>query len=134
MSCEQHSEQEPLAIAAEVTAAGLIIRVAGELDLSTVPKLEAALLTAVEAPDRPAEVRVDMGATSFIDAAGISALLGGREASDRVGVDFSVVNPSKVVWRLLQLLGLTDTLLDVTPRRRGGHGETTLRASPTDFD
>lgn len=99
------------------TDGATLLRIIGEIDLATVPKLHSALRTAIAGPASPAEVRVDLSAASFIDAAGVGALVDGREAARRAGVGFAVDNPTGVVRRLLDILGLTDALhVEVAPR------------------
>lgn len=107
-----------LTIATRLGTDGVVLlRVIGEIDLATVPKLHSALRTSLVGPASPTAVRVDLAATSFIDAAGVGALVDAREAARRAGVGFAVDNPTGVVRRLLDILGLTDALhVEVVPR------------------
>ncbi|MFW6091641.1 MAG: STAS domain-containing protein [Actinomycetota bacterium] len=99
------------------TDGAVLLRIIGEVDLATVPKLSTALRATIAGPTSPTEVRIDLAATSFIDAAGVGALVEGREAARRAGVGFAVDNATGVVRRLLDILGLTDALhVEVVPR------------------
>ena len=77
------------------------LRLAGELDLFTSSKLTLALAD-VDAMD---PIHVDLSELTFIDSAGIGAILtfaGSRTDSGRV----VLVNPSEPVRRALEIAGL----------------------------
>jgi anti-sigma B factor antagonist len=77
------------------------LRLAGELDLFTSSKLTLALAE-VDGMDR---IHVDLSELTFIDSAGIGAILtfaGSRSASGRV----VLINPSEPVRRALEIAGL----------------------------
>lgn len=77
------------------------LRLAGELDLFTSSKLTLALAD-VDATD---PIHVDLSELTFIDSAGIGAILtfaGSRSAPGRV----VLVNPSEPVRRALEIAGL----------------------------
>lgn len=112
-------EPRQLVITTRIGADAVVVHLAGELDLATVPQLRAVLRTTFAGPALPAEVRVDLAAASFIDAAGVGVLVEGRETARRAGVGFSIYNPSGVVRRVLDILGLAETL-HVAPARRTG--------------
>ena len=76
------------------------LRVAGELDINTVPHLWASLSFAFE-PDEP--VRVDMSAVTFIDSSALAALIA---TADERGMQ--ILDPSPQVRRLLSITGLGD--------------------------
>jgi len=76
------------------------LRVAGELDIHTVPHLWASLSFAFE-PDEP--VRVDMSEVTFIDSSALAALIA---TADERGMH--ILNPSRQVRRLLSITGLSD--------------------------
>lgn len=103
--------QQQLAISTHVGADGVVvIHIVGEIDLAAAPQVRAALRTSLTGPALPTQVRVDLAAASFIDAAGVGALVDGREAARRAGVGFSIDSPTGVVRRVLDILGLTDAL------------------------
>lgn len=93
------------------------IDVAGEIDLATSPRLKVALLSALETPTRPKEIRIDLSGVTFIDARGVGVLVAGCEAARRCGVGFAVQNPQGIVLRVLDILCLTETLRHAPARR-----------------
>ncbi|HWE12208.1 MAG TPA: STAS domain-containing protein [Solirubrobacteraceae bacterium] len=104
----------------------------GELDLATVPMLEAAF-DAVCADDSAAMVVVDLTQLGFIDSTGIQSLLR-MYAACADGDRLRVVNGSRQVERLLDVSGVRDRLpiissdddplapLPSMPLRRGHRG------------
>lgn len=77
------------------------LRLAGELDLFTSSKLTVALADV----DPMDPIHVDLSELTFIDSAGIGAILtfaGSRSASGRV----VLINPSGPVRRALEIAGL----------------------------
>lgn len=100
----------PLSTVARRDGEAVRIAVAGEIDLGTSPRLRSAVLAAIDAPSPPGEVKIDLSSVTFMDASGVAALLAGREAARRRGVGFQVLNPHGIVLRVLDILGLYDTL------------------------
>jgi anti-anti-sigma factor len=85
-----------------------VVVVAGEIDVSTVPKLRQTLARAM-APPRE-EVVVDLAAVEFIDASGVGVLVGAAGEAAREGVKFRLHAPSPSVQRVLDLAQLDGTL------------------------
>ena len=104
--------------------AGTIVAVTGELDLLSAPQLRAALDALVGA--NPRHIAIDLTATTFMDSAGVHALLDARDrASDRAGGHLAVICGGGPVRRVIESLGLTEALnvvpsIDVYRPRRGG--------------
>lgn len=94
------------------------IAVAGEIDLATSPQVRAVMLAAIEAATPSGNVNVDLADVTFLDASGVRVLITGREAARCRGVGFTVQNAQCAVQRVLDILGLTTTLLCL-PRSRG---------------
>ena len=94
-------------LTAEVTfeAGGTaVVRVVGEIDISTVDAVNTALSTAVgRNPDR---VVFELSGVEFMDSSGIAALLRARKLAKSI----ELRNPSTVVRRLIDMTGLTDIL------------------------
>jgi anti-sigma B factor antagonist len=86
-----------------------VIRAAGELDLDTVDRLRLPLDAARS--DR-LTVLVDLSGVSFIDSAGLEALLAAARAADEEEWAWFLVRPSVPVMRLLAVAG-TERLLPV---------------------
>ena len=89
---------------------GAVTRVVvrGEVDTATAGLVEAAWPEALE-PGTPVEV--DLSGVSFIDSSGLRSLVVGHKAAVAAGVGLTIVEPTTVVRRLLDITGLTETLL-----------------------
>ncbi|MBV8219356.1 MAG: STAS domain-containing protein [Solirubrobacterales bacterium] len=70
-----------LTVALEFADSAVVIRLSGELDLSTGPQLGEAFADA--AVSDPALVVLDLHALTFIDAAGLRAVLRGNQQFDK---------------------------------------------------
>jgi anti-sigma B factor antagonist len=90
-----------------------VLTVSGELDMSSGPRLAAAL-EQVESTQR--RVILDLSGVEFIDVTGLRVLLQARERARRAGVELAVVNASRGVRRLLSLTGTTELLGGVDNR------------------
>ena len=89
-----------------------LIRVSGELDLSTADRLSSAL-DAAQADG--VTTLLDLSAVSFIDLAGLRALLRAARAVDAHNWAWFIVRASGVVWRLVEVSGTTSQLPLVAP-------------------
>ncbi|MDG4825815.1 STAS domain-containing protein [Asanoa sp. WMMD1127] len=86
-----------------------VVTVVGEVDMDVLEPLEDALARVL--PARPgATVEVDLTGVTFMDASGISALLRCRKQVKDAGLTFLVRNPQPLIYRMLLLCGLVDTL------------------------
>lgn len=81
------------------------MRLAGEIDLNS----HAAALRVIEevAARTSGQVTVELSRVTFIDAAGLRALLRLREQFDRAGRRFVIRMPNQKVRRLIDLTGMT---------------------------
>lgn len=86
----------------------VVVRLAGELDQSAAPQLEACLdaLRAEGARD----VRLDLSGLSFCDSSGISAMVTASRQCRRLGGRLSIASPQAAVRRVLEITGLLDYL------------------------
>jgi len=83
-----------------------VVAVHGELDVDGAPRLRGALIEAIDA--NPGQnVVVDLEGVEFIDSAGLSVLLGGRERARGADGDLSLVATGQGVIKVLELTGLT---------------------------
>jgi anti-sigma B factor antagonist len=85
----------------------LILRVSGELDLSTAPLLDEQLERA-DAAD-VTSVLVDLDQVEFIDSSGLQVLIA-RVASNSNGKRYSLTRGSRQVRRLFEVAGVMDRL------------------------
>jgi len=95
---------------------GSVISVAGELDVGAVDALKTMV------GDSGADLIVDLGAVTFIDSAGIVALLNAQEAARANGHRFVVDEPSPFVERVLESSGAAALFEMTTSRRRSSSG------------
>ncbi|GAA3220616.1 STAS domain-containing protein [Dactylosporangium siamense] len=89
-------------------AGTITVTVTGAVDLSTAAALDEAVAAAVD--DGPPSVVVDLAAVTFIDSAGINALLKSRRLADERGRQFRITNPTGIVRDVLDLTGVLDHL------------------------
>ena len=100
------SDQPSLASAQVIQERGqTVVRVDGELDMSTVPMLEG-VLRAVGA-SRPQWVALDLREVDFMDSAGLKAILTARERFAASGRTLQLRNEPPCVRRLFALAGAT---------------------------
>ncbi len=103
------SDQSHLAIESGATPALLVLR--GDLDSHSCQAL-ADSLAAATVTER---LVLDLGAVRFIDSSGLRTLLTAH-AARAVGAPLVLRNPSRAVWRLLEITALTTHLtLEGTP-------------------
>lgn len=88
----------------EVTDRETVLTIGGELDMASAPVLGAAVLDACSAGSRPGSVVVDAFGVTFVDAAGLRALLGEYEPG--VVSRVRVRNASPPLVRLLGMVGM----------------------------
>lgn len=82
----------------------VVVAATGEVDLLTAPHL-SVVVTAVAARG-PAVVILDLGAVTFMDAAGLRIIARGAEQLTRRGGRLVLRAPSRLVGRLLEITGL----------------------------
>jgi anti-anti-sigma factor len=88
----------------------VVVRVSGELDAATAPRLLEGLTARADASVR--RVELDVAGVGFIDSTGLRALLESRERALAAGTRFRLANPSAAALRLFHLTGTHDMLLD----------------------
>ncbi|MFE5581600.1 STAS domain-containing protein [Kitasatospora sp. NPDC056531] len=87
--------------------APLVVRVGGEIDLATAPRLRCRLAAAFEAHR---EVVLDLSEVTFMDCSGLGILGQARNQADRCGRRLVLRGVGHPVARLLKLTGLTRRL------------------------
>jgi anti-sigma B factor antagonist len=107
----------PVEITVEPEGGGVVVRVAGEVDIATSPALRDACLGAVE---QGGDVVLDLAGVTFLDSSGISVLVQARQRLDSLGRRLEIRAASRPVRRVLELAGLDATLgLRAEPSRDG---------------
>jgi anti-anti-sigma factor len=92
----------------------------GELDMATAPQLEAAVDALCAAGAR--EIVLDLSELSFVDGAGVRAIMAARARCAEHECAFMVIHPRDLVERLFALTGLLASV-PFRGRRRRDAGE-----------
>lgn len=99
----------------ESSAAGAhIIRVSGEIHVTTAPEFAQRLSAAIESGKTA--VVLDMAGVGFIDSTGLSVLLNGLRLVTQMSGRLALVVTNPTVLRLFQITTLDDTF-DIFPDR-----------------
>jgi anti-sigma B factor antagonist len=80
----------------------------GELDIASVPSLEASVARLCS-EDRRA-ITLDLSRLVFIDSTGLAAIVLAGKLCEKHGLEFSLVQGPSAVRRLFELTGLIDVL------------------------
>ncbi|GAA1602620.1 STAS domain-containing protein [Catellatospora bangladeshensis] len=102
---------DDLRIRLHTRAGDLCLLVAGEVDMATAYLL-GRVTTAVLRTRDAASLSMDMSAVTFIDAAGIAAVIGCRREAAEHRLPFAIVNPSRAVTSTIGLCGAEHLLRD----------------------
>lgn len=97
----------PELLALTVSTGGRVA-VAGEIDCSTAPRLTDCLESVLATS--PAELVVDLSEVSFLDSAGLHALVTAHASAGRHGVPMRVLVATRAVLRPIQVTGLEHVL------------------------
>jgi anti-sigma B factor antagonist len=82
----------------------VLVRLGGELDMSTVPILEARLREALDGGGR--RLVVDLRGLDFMDSTGLTLLVRWGLGAEQDGYDLALVRGEDRVHRLFELTGL----------------------------
>jgi len=96
-----------LTLRSEPHDATVDVTVSGDLDMAAAFKFETELEGALAGPDTRAVV-LDLAEVTFIDSAGLGALLAIRERANQAGVELAIARVSDRVQRVLDATGLGD--------------------------
>jgi anti-anti-sigma factor len=80
-----------------------VVRLIGELDISTVDRAEAVLRDASRSAER---LSLDLSRLSFIDSSGVRLLLQLIKSQRDAGGDATLQSPTPEVARIFEILGL----------------------------
>ena len=109
--------QSTLAVDVRPDGATVVVRLDGELDITSMPLLQAVVDQVLGARRQPpcTHLVVDMSGVGFADASGISPLLLARAMLARRGGRIELRHCRRAVLRLVRLLDLRDMLPDDAP-------------------
>ncbi|MGK0274991.1 MAG: anti-sigma B factor antagonist [Ilumatobacter sp.] len=88
----------------EITDGGLVV--VGEIDAHTCADLAAAL----EPLPGSGDVHIDMAGVQFMDSSGLRVLIGAHQRADAAERKLLIDRPSKSVFRIIEISGLSDHL------------------------
>jgi anti-sigma B factor antagonist len=109
-----------LAITAISGDGSAVVRLSGELDLSTASRAEQALVDELRPGSRT--LIVDLRSLDFCDAAGLRAFVRALRRAQEVGAKVRLVHPNRLVRRVLEIAelgGLVDPGRTELPGARG---------------
>ena len=93
-----------------------VIRLAGELDMATVPLVRETLER--ERDRRPLRLTLDLADVEFLDSSAMSLLASMHRGLCAEGCELVLANPSEVIARTMQIAQI-DRLLTITNESRG---------------
>lgn len=99
----------PLDLSADHKGVSTVVRVAGEIDLATAPRLEAFLRDELDRTH--AVLMIEMSGVNHMGSAGLRVLVETRAECDRRGVDLVFAECSFIVLRVFEATGLTGFFL-----------------------
>lgn len=89
------------------------LHVVGEVDIASADGFRDRMM---ECLGRSGALEVDLGEVTFMDSSGLSALVWAHKEGMGSGKNVSLVNPSSITARLLEVTGLAE-VFDVKPSR-----------------
>ena len=87
---------------------GTIVAISGEVDVCTEAPLQQALLRIIR--ERSARLMLDVSGVSFMDCAGLRALLATRRRAEMRGGCMRLIAASAAVRRIIELTGTHEAL------------------------
>jgi anti-sigma B factor antagonist len=94
--------------------AGVLVSVAGEIDMDTAPPMEEALVAAAEHATASTPLLLDLREVSFLGSAGLNLMVACHQRCRAAGTSLVVVAPQRSVARVLRITAV-DTVLNVVP-------------------
>ena len=91
-------------VAVEVIDGWQVLRLAGEVDVATAPRLRDRLVQLIN--EGPPRLVVDMSGLSFIDSMGLGALVSGLKRARAHDGDLRLAGPSDHVAKVLEITRL----------------------------
>lgn len=99
---------ELMSVSTARTDAGGRVAVAGEVDSSTAPRLTSCIDTLLASA--PRELVVDLCEVTFLDSAGLHALVAAHTRAQQVGARLRVLVATRAALRPIQVTGLWEVL------------------------
>jgi anti-sigma B factor antagonist len=96
----------PMAIRVRTDGSTAIVEVEGELDLASAPRLRHTCAEVLR--ERPEQIVLDLGGTTFCDSTGVNAIMFVRVEGEAVGVPVVLGTLSRAASRVLEIAGLLE--------------------------
>jgi anti-anti-sigma factor len=110
LECSLVTMLTPLHLEATCPSPGTVrVAVTGEVDIATATVLRDRLLGVLDG-QRPSVLEIDLAGVTFLDCAGLGALVAARNAAVRSGRQMWVTHPHPFVRRVLAVTGLLTLL------------------------
>jgi len=97
------------------SSGSVVLRLRGELDMATAPRLRQAVQAALDADPLTSTLTVDLGGISFIDSTGIGVLVAAARRAEKGDCSFVLRAPSPTVLKVLRITGLERSFTIETP-------------------
>ncbi|OEH93072.1 STAS domain-containing protein [Bacillus solimangrovi] len=103
----------------EVTENGLLkeVKIYGEVDAFTAPKLRESLIPLTE--ESGASISVDLSNVNYMDSTGLGVFIGSLKSSHHHGSSLKLYGMTARVERLFEITGLMD-IMNIESSARGG--------------
>jgi anti-sigma B factor antagonist len=100
------SDESPagFAVVVERDVRGVRVQVAGELDISSAPKLDRVL----EGLAGGGDLLLDLDGVGFMDSSGLAALIRAKQTAERYGQHLAIRYGTSRVRRVFELTGMLD--------------------------
>jgi anti-sigma B factor antagonist len=85
-----------------------LVRVGGELDVATAPRLREQLLTAIA--DGGPHLVLDLGDVDFLDSTGLGVIVGVLKRARTLGGDLRLVCPTPAIRKVFEITALDRTM------------------------
>jgi anti-sigma B factor antagonist len=102
-------EADGLMVEREVDGSVVTVRVSGEIDALTAPRVDSALAEAYAVPE-VAHVLLDLSEVEFLGSAGLSVLVSRHEHGETAGVPLAVVASRHATLRAIEVTSLDQVL------------------------
>jgi anti-sigma B factor antagonist len=99
-------DREPFAITQEQSGSLPLLRVRGEIDILTAPRLKEAIVAALTG-DVPSLI-LDLSDVGFLDSSGLQVLVSAKKRTAERGGDVYLLGVQDPVRRIFELLRLTE--------------------------
>ncbi|MFD1335567.1 STAS domain-containing protein [Oceanobacillus iheyensis] len=105
-----------LSVSTEESNGQVVLKVAGEIDAYTAPKLKETLLPLVK--DSSNNIQVDLEEVNYMDSTGLGVFVSALKSSKESKSNFELINVQDRVYRIFEITGL-DEIIQIKAAIRG---------------